>query len=70
MEKKSNISSGQTKMKCPNCGKDDLDLMPFRKGESRGYDCYCFECEWSGDILPDKESNYYDSSHTIDVEVD
>jgi len=53
---------------CPNCGKKiskkDSTQMPYgdadikvggkwRVGKTVGYDVYCTECDWSGNIEPD-----------------
>jgi hypothetical protein len=48
---------------CPNCGQsikeDELNAVAIAstKGNRTGYDCYCPNCEWSGDIWPDDESD-------------
>lgn len=53
---------------CPNCGipirgdmndmGDDSNRFPIENKQSDGgYDVYCPECEWSGDIYPDDEIN-------------
>lgn len=45
---------------CPNCGAAHVSAVAFERtypnvrGET-GYDCYCAQCEWSGDIMPDDE---------------
>ena len=56
---------------CPNCGipiREDMNdvgensnRFPIEnnKGDG-GYDIYCPECEWSGDIYPDDETNKRD----------
>lgn len=48
---------------CPNCGKKSLgNPQAFeaeetgRFGQLTGYDCYCRNCHWSGDVLPDFET--------------
>ena len=49
---------------CPNCGEPMSKPISFWDDSSRestvehpfkgvGYDCYCSECHWSGDITPD-----------------
>jgi len=64
---------------CPNCGKKMNDIVECYSGypenywiDSHGvqrsnliYDCYCDECEWSGDISPDD-----DLDSVVDEEID
>lgn len=51
---------------CPNCGKPLSSIQSYWDDSSRpstpenpfrgiGYDCYCDDCHWSGDIIPDKD---------------
>jgi hypothetical protein len=47
---------------CPNCGKEfpskKQHRMPvMNNAGDQGYDCYCPQCNWSGDIFPDDESH-------------
>ena len=60
---------------CPSCGgKLRDDKQPFWADSARmeqpddpfrgiGYDCYCENCGWSGDIVPDAD---WDVVHNID----
>lgn len=60
---------------CPNCGaKLTRDFIPFWNDSSRretpqdpykeiGYDTYCSNCDWSGDIIPDADRNVI---HNVD----
>ncbi len=43
---------------CPNCGSTNLHNMPLEpKNEwEELYDTYCRDCEWSGDISPDRKT--------------
>jgi len=46
---------------CPNCGhpvNNYVEGMTNFRG-SISWDTYCKECEWSGDIRPDSDLDYY-----------
>jgi len=38
------------------CDTKNPDWIPF---QGIGYDTYCYDCEWSGDIEPDEDMNIY-----------
>lgn len=42
---------------CPSCAASLIDCVPFtRTDEGGGFDVYCYQCSWSGDIMPDELS--------------
>jgi len=46
---------------CPNCGSDKInyvELMSNFRG-SILWDTFCKDCEWSGDVRPDKDHDFY-----------
>ncbi|KXB08682.1 hypothetical protein AKJ59_00670 [candidate division MSBL1 archaeon SCGC-AAA385M02] len=46
---------------CPNCGSENINYIEcftnFRGNIA--WDTYCKDCEWSGDISPDSDLDYY-----------
>ena len=45
---------------CPECAYSPLDVIVCSNNNGDAvYDCYCKSCEWSGDILPDKDSGIF-----------
>jgi len=46
---------------CPNCGfplhgEHSAVAITSTEDHATGYDCYCTNCDWSGDIWPDDEA--------------
>ena len=46
---------------CPNCGSKHInyvECMAYFRG-SICWDTYCDDCNWSGDVRPDSDLDYY-----------
>ena len=53
---------------CPDCGERTIDFVMCKNNiGDLVYDSYCKTCEWSGDILPDKDSHHARQNRKIIV---